>query len=122
MRLTWVSVKPVWWPANIPYQSVSAAPHGWEGNQEDPEDTNERHRLPEELVPQSLSPNSPAARLMADPRKQFRNNEDSDKEEEAFDFTSAVTSTPCRQPKRRAYDPYSQDPTPLALRHQRRKL
>ena len=55
MRLTWVSVKPV---ANIPYQSVCAAPHGWEGNQEDPEDTNERHRLPEELVPQSLSPNS----------------------------------------------------------------
>lgn len=85
LNISWKSEKPVWWPDDVPYQSVTAAPHGWEGNwsdklreiiqsyyehynldpetyvQVDPEDTRERERILEELIPQPPPPNSPAA-------------------------------------------------------------
>ena len=32
MKLTWKSKKPVWWPTNIPFQSVTSAPAEFEGN------------------------------------------------------------------------------------------
>ena len=69
---------------------------------------------------------SPAGRLLPDPRgKRVRrpdnNNDDGDVEDEEEDG-EPYTSTPMPRPKKqRLYDPFSQDPTPLAIRRHRRK-
>ena len=92
---------------------------------EDPEDSRDDRSdsvLPEELRPQFPSTGSPAARLLPDPRHRHRlraNESDESNEDDGEDLS---TSAPMLQSKRpRFYDPFSQEPTPLALRRHRRK-
>ena len=89
---------------------------------EDPEDKRDDRSnsvLPEELRPQSPSPSSPAARLLPDPRHRRRLRANESDEDDGEDLSA---SAPIPQSKRpRVYDPFSQEPTPLALRRPRRK-
>ena len=83
---------------------------------QDPEDPSERSILPEELRP---SQPPPPTRLMPLSRKRIGSYEE-DKDEEDDE---EQTSTPPHATSKRArlYDPFSGDPTPLALRRPRRK-
>ena len=69
--------------------------------------------LPEELRPQPPPRDSPAGRLMPDVRRRLRSDDDTEGAE-------VTTRAPPRKRPRRQYDPYSQKPTPIALRHPRR--
>ena len=84
---------------------------------QDPEVPNERSILPEELRPsQSLA----ATCLMSVSRKRIGSYENDDEDEEDDE---QQTSTPLQAPSKRSrlYNPFSGDPTPLALRRERRK-
>lgn len=98
----------------------------------DPEDPRERLTLPEERL-QSQPVNPQAFRLMPDQRKRTRSETDRDeddgvKDDGDIDESGSKefhprTSSPIERRRKRAkiYDLFSQDPTPLALRHQKRK-
>ena len=82
----------------------------------DPEDNlRERSFLPEELRPHPPPPNSPASRLMPYHRgKRLRSEGDELEDDDRENLEN-------QRKRQKGYDPFSDEPTPLAVRRKRRK-
>ena len=85
---------------------------------QDPEDPNERSIVPEELRP-SQQPAPSSSRLRPLPSCSQRRTLDDEDDEEEEQLTSTPREPASKRP--RFNDPFSSDPTPLALRRTRRK-
>ena len=87
------------------------------------DNSRERSFLPEELRPHPPLPNSPASRLLPDSRgKRLRSDRDEledDNREELEDDNSEDLEK--QRKRQKGYDPFSDEPTLLALRRTRRK-
>lgn len=82
----------------------------------DPEDkSRDRSFLPEELRSRPPPATSPASKLLPDPRgKRLRSDGDELEEDNGDDYQS-------QGKRQKGYNPYSDEPTPLAIRRKRRK-
>ena len=91
--------------------------------QQDPDErSQERSIIPEELQPQPPPSGSPAGRLLPDPcRKQVGHTANEDENEEEEDCVEEEQERRPRKKQKSPYDPFSNAPTPLAIRHCRRK-
>ena len=88
--------------------------------QEDPQDIHaDRSVLPEELRPLPPPSDSPASRLMPDVRRRLRSYDDESCESDAEEGAEVTAKRPPSK-KQKHYNPFSQEPTPLALRRPRR--
>ena len=93
--------------------------------QQDPDrNSHERSIIPKELRPQPPPSDSPATRLLPDPRtrKRVRQTANEDEIEEEEDGIEKEQERRQRKKQKSSYyDPFSDDPTPLAIRRCRRR-
>ena len=78
------------------------------------DESRDRSFLPEELRPHPPPQNSPASRLLPDPRGRRLRSDGDEVEDGDEGFERQERS-------QKGYDPFSNEPTPLAVRRKRRK-